>query len=167
MALSWRAPVTGIALATILALPGMTQAQDNAVELSPATMKRVGQVDERYQSYNVEMLEVTGGRFWKPYKDIKPQGENGGQSAADTQAGDTPGGMSRTSISIVPRSTSPTSAFARWPPLSGRLMSASAAPGRTPPISPTATRPPRTRRQAMAACCPASNGKARSTSRAR
>ena len=23
-----------------------------------------------FQSYNVEMVEVTGGRFWKPYKDI-------------------------------------------------------------------------------------------------
>jgi hypothetical protein len=24
-------------------------------------------VDERFQSYNVEMVEVTGGRFWRPY----------------------------------------------------------------------------------------------------
>jgi hypothetical protein len=30
-------------------------------------MPRLGTVDERFQSYNVEMLEVTGGRFWKPY----------------------------------------------------------------------------------------------------
>ena len=30
-------------------------------------MPRVGVVDERFQSYNVEMVEVTGGRFWKPY----------------------------------------------------------------------------------------------------
>jgi hypothetical protein len=30
-------------------------------------MARVGVVDARYQSYNVEMVEVTGGRFWKPY----------------------------------------------------------------------------------------------------
>ena len=35
--------------------------------LAPANMARVGTVDERYQSYNVEMLEVTGGKFWKPY----------------------------------------------------------------------------------------------------
>ena len=34
----------------------------------PAKMPRVGTVDERYQSYNIEMLEVTGGRFWAPYK---------------------------------------------------------------------------------------------------
>src|SRR5207302_4661711 len=25
--------------------------------------------DERFQSYNIEMLEVTGGRFWAPYKE--------------------------------------------------------------------------------------------------
>ncbi len=31
-------------------------------------MKYLGSVDERYQSYNVEMAEVVGGRFWRPYK---------------------------------------------------------------------------------------------------
>jgi heparanase 1 len=35
--------------------------------LAPATMARIGTVDERFQSYNIEMIEVTGGRFWKPY----------------------------------------------------------------------------------------------------
>jgi hypothetical protein len=30
-------------------------------------MARIGTIDERFQSYNVEMVEVTGGRFWKPY----------------------------------------------------------------------------------------------------
>ena len=30
-------------------------------------MARIGTVDERFQSYNVEMVEVTGGAFWKPY----------------------------------------------------------------------------------------------------
>jgi heparanase 1 len=35
--------------------------------LHPSTMKKIGTVDERYQSYNVEMAEVTGGSFWKPY----------------------------------------------------------------------------------------------------
>jgi hypothetical protein len=34
----------------------------------PSKMPRVGTIDERYQSFNVEMLEVTGGRFWAPYK---------------------------------------------------------------------------------------------------
>jgi hypothetical protein len=31
-------------------------------------MKFLGSVDERYQSYNVEMAEVVGGEFWRPYK---------------------------------------------------------------------------------------------------
>lgn len=37
------------------------------VSISPANLARVGTVDQRFQSYNVEMVEVTGGRFWKPY----------------------------------------------------------------------------------------------------
>ncbi len=36
--------------------------------LSPSSMPRIGKVDDRFQSYNVEMVEVTGGRFWAPYK---------------------------------------------------------------------------------------------------
>jgi hypothetical protein len=35
--------------------------------MAPATMARIGTVDERFQSFNIEMVEVTGGRFWKPY----------------------------------------------------------------------------------------------------
>jgi Glycosyl hydrolase family 79, N-terminal domain len=35
--------------------------------LAPANMPRIGSVDERFQSYNIEMVEVTGGSFWKPY----------------------------------------------------------------------------------------------------
>jgi heparanase 1 len=39
--------------------------------LSPTTMPRMAVVDERFQSFNVEMVEVTGGRFWKPFgKDV-------------------------------------------------------------------------------------------------
>ena len=39
-------------------------------------MVRIGSVDLRFQSYNVEMIEVTGGRFWKPYGSVgeKPPG---------------------------------------------------------------------------------------------
>jgi hypothetical protein len=36
----------------------------------PADLRPITKTDERFQSYNVEMVEVTGGRFWKPYKDI-------------------------------------------------------------------------------------------------
>jgi uncharacterized membrane protein YkvA (DUF1232 family) len=37
------------------------------ISLVPANMPRIGAVDERFQSYNIEMVEVTGGSFWKPY----------------------------------------------------------------------------------------------------
>ena len=37
------------------------------ISIAPAGMTRLGTVDERFQSYNVEMVEVTGGNFWKPY----------------------------------------------------------------------------------------------------
>ncbi len=32
-----------------------------------ARLRRVGTIDPRFQSYNVEMIEVMGGAFWKPY----------------------------------------------------------------------------------------------------
>jgi hypothetical protein len=42
-------------------------------------MARIGTVDERFQSYNIEMIEVTGGRFWKPYSaNGKPASAPGG-----------------------------------------------------------------------------------------
>ena len=38
------------------------------IHVAPSTMPKLGTVDARFVSYNVEMVEVTGGRFWKPYK---------------------------------------------------------------------------------------------------
>jgi Glycosyl hydrolase family 79, N-terminal domain len=40
--------------------------------IDPTNMTRVGTLDERFQSYNIEMVEVTGGRFWKPYGAAPP-----------------------------------------------------------------------------------------------
>lgn len=37
------------------------------IPVSPSTMPRIGTVDARFQSFNIEMVEVTGGRFWKPF----------------------------------------------------------------------------------------------------
>src|SRR5215470_10284420 len=45
---------------------------NSPILIDPARMPRLGTVDARYQSYNVEMVEVTGGRFWKPYADWAP-----------------------------------------------------------------------------------------------
>ena len=30
-------------------------------------LTKIGTVDDRYQSYNIEMVEITGGRFWAPF----------------------------------------------------------------------------------------------------
>jgi heparanase len=61
--------------------------------VAPATMARVGTVDERYQSYNVEMLEVTGGKFWKPYGPELDALLGQKALAADAGGKDTPAGM--------------------------------------------------------------------------
>lgn len=63
----------------------LSLAQQSPLALHPGRMPALGSVDERFQSYNVEMIEVTGGRFWAPYKQ-----EN--TAPADT-AEPTPGGM--------------------------------------------------------------------------
>jgi heparanase 1 len=40
----------------------------NAPTISPSSLPRIGTIDERFQSYNIEMVEITGGRFWRPYR---------------------------------------------------------------------------------------------------
>src|SRR5665647_3274999 len=57
--------------------------------VTPSNMPRIGAVDERDRSYNIEMIEVTGGNFWKPYRS-KP----GARPARPPRFGpDTPSGM--------------------------------------------------------------------------
>ncbi|WP_065750901.1 hypothetical protein [Bradyrhizobium paxllaeri] len=57
----------GIAIAALAAIPKLA-AQAPTLSVDPSRLPRLGTVDARFQSYNVEMVEVTGGRFWKPYK---------------------------------------------------------------------------------------------------
>ncbi|MCU1323109.1 MAG: hypothetical protein JWM43_2758 [Acidobacteriaceae bacterium] len=57
----WRVGLVGLGLMGC----GVGFAADNVID--PAKMAKVATVDERFQSFNVEMLEVTGGRFWAPY----------------------------------------------------------------------------------------------------
>jgi hypothetical protein len=40
----------------------------DAPSITPSSLPRIGTVDERFQSYNIEMVEITGGRFWRPYR---------------------------------------------------------------------------------------------------
>lgn len=57
----------GIAVMATAAVTASAQ-QNAAPSLNPSKMPKLATVDPRYASYNVEMVEVTGGRFWKPYK---------------------------------------------------------------------------------------------------
>jgi heparanase len=72
-------------LAGLDASPALLGAPATAVV--PAKMPRVGTIDERFQSFNIEMLEVTGGRFWAPYK----QQSEAPAAPADAKASTLPG----------------------------------------------------------------------------
>jgi len=80
-----------------MAAVGWAQSTGNAnpvISVNPGRMARVGTVDDRFQSYNIEMVEVTGGRFWKPYgsKATTAQQVGGNTANAAIQA-NTPAGM--------------------------------------------------------------------------
>ena len=64
-------PLTLLALMAVACQPSSKVTTNtspaSSSAIAPANMARVGTIDDRYQSYNVEMLEVTGGKFWKPY----------------------------------------------------------------------------------------------------
>lgn len=55
-----------IAVVLVLA-SGPLQVRAQGLSLDAAKLPRIGTVDERFTSYNIEMAEVTGGNFWKPY----------------------------------------------------------------------------------------------------
>jgi len=56
---------TLLAAAALIALGAATKAPVASLQLGK--LARVATVDARYQGYNIEMVEVTGGRFWAPY----------------------------------------------------------------------------------------------------
>lgn len=66
--------------------PAQQLASDLSVTIDPARLRRVGTIDPRFQSYNVEMVEVTGGAFWKPYGSIAEASpaSTGSQLGVDT-----------------------------------------------------------------------------------
>jgi heparanase len=79
----------GCLTSILLIAPAYSGALADAPSVVPSGMPRIGTVDVRFQSYNIEMIEVTGGRFWKPYRS-----EPGAQPAQPPRSGsDTPPGM--------------------------------------------------------------------------
>lgn len=85
--------LTATAVFASLFLTAVLPAQNTKASLKPSTMPRIGSVDERFQSYNIEMVEVTGGRFWKPY-DAQVDALLASQSAAREKGANQPAGMS-------------------------------------------------------------------------
>jgi len=63
--------VAGWLIGTAACLAGQAAAQETRI--TPSTMPRIATVDQRFQSYNIEAVEVTGGRFWKPYASSNSQ----------------------------------------------------------------------------------------------
>ena len=55
------------AFSTVAVVFLATRLTAQVASLDPAKMPPIGTVDQRFQSYNIEMVEVIGGRFWKPY----------------------------------------------------------------------------------------------------
>ena len=78
-----------IAVMVTLALEPL-QVRAQAVSLDPRKMPRIATVDERFTSYNIEMAEVTGGNFWKPYQG---QGSMPALAKQTTQSVSIPAGM--------------------------------------------------------------------------
>ena len=57
-----------VLLCAVSALPITSLSQaGSSRKLDPSKMPKTAEVDPRFLSYNVEMVEVTGGRFWAPY----------------------------------------------------------------------------------------------------
>jgi heparanase len=84
----FRSAVLTVVLFLASVVPVRAQAQ--AVSVDPAKMPRIGTVDLRFESYNIEMAEVTGGNFWKPYD---TQRSPGAQAPQLTQSALIPAGM--------------------------------------------------------------------------
>ena len=68
-----------------IAALSFAMAATSMAQINPSTLPKAGEVSPRFQSYNVEMVEVIGGRFWKPY--------GSEAKAAAASASETPGGI--------------------------------------------------------------------------
>lgn len=63
----WLGIAAVVACAPALAAGAAPPTAAATTRIEPARLARIATVDPRYQSYNVEMAEVIGGKFWKPY----------------------------------------------------------------------------------------------------
>lgn len=66
MSLGWKVSIPAVTLAVALSACATTGVEPDRIS-ALSSLPKIAEVDERFQSYNVEMVEVTGGRFWAPY----------------------------------------------------------------------------------------------------
>jgi hypothetical protein len=61
--------IAALSLSSFFISPAAAEqsASDLDAAVDPTRLRRIATIDSRFQSYNVEMIEVTGGAFWKPY----------------------------------------------------------------------------------------------------
>lgn len=82
--------IAGFMSVAVLACASPIAARDIAapVTIDTSSLARIGTVDLRFQSYNIEMLEVVGGAFWKPYgsKAAPQYGDDPGNSGVSPSA---------------------------------------------------------------------------------
>jgi hypothetical protein len=77
-----------VAIETILVFTCvLPKAEAQVQSIDPARIPTIGTVDERFLSYNVEMVEVIGGRFWKPYSSQNTSNVKQPQQPDSTPAG--------------------------------------------------------------------------------
>ena len=151
-----------VAVGGALTIPCI-QSATAQVAVSPQSMKVLGEVDPRFVSYNVEAVEVTGGRFWAPYKSAA---QKAAAAASKTHSGNQPAGLDSNLFEYRPPiAISRTRNSASSPLRSAQPTSESAAPGATPPTSRITTiRRLRVRRKASTVSSRARSGRASSTS---
>ncbi len=68
MKIGSKSPARFAAVTLLTTALGLAAQTNSPVTVNPSSMPKLGSVDPSFVSYNIEMVEVTGGRFWKPYK---------------------------------------------------------------------------------------------------
>ncbi len=76
--------ILGALLVALLSGNHVVAASSPSASLSPATMPAIATIDDRFESYNVEMAEVIGGKFWKPYDPATLASLKASAAAAET-----------------------------------------------------------------------------------